>query len=469
MTSALAAQPPGFSRRVLTAGAWLLGSNLVSQGLRLGSSLVLTRLLLPEAFGLVAVVQTLYFALVMFSDLGVWQSVVTNPRGNDPAFLGTAMSVQLARAVLLALVVLAMAAGLQCSLIYSPLAAGTVYSDARLPWMVAAFALCAILQGAESMHLATAQRELHTRLLAQLELMSQLAGMLVTIVLALLTRSVWSLVLGTLVAALGRTVLSHLFLPGPTYRICWDKSCAVEIVSFGKWIFLSSIIGFAASSGEKLILGGTLPAAAFGTFSIAALLLAAISGLIGNLNAHLVFPIFSEALRSSDAAAQRVYTRMQQVADALLGVIAGSTFVAGGWVVHLLYDSRYAGAAWMLQWLGLGLLATRYQVLEQMMFARGNPAWVTLSNALRATSLIISVPLGYAWAGERGAVIAVVASQFVGWPVSIAFKIRSHLILWQSEVIWPFSLVIGLGAGWVLDKLLLNWSVTGAFHIFATQ
>jgi O-antigen/teichoic acid export membrane protein len=333
--------------------------------------------------------------------------------------------------------------------------------------MVAAFAVCAVLQGAESMHLATAQRELHTRMLTQLELISQFSGMLVTIVLALITRSVWSLVIGTLISTFSRTILSHRFLPGPDYRICWDKSCAAEIVSFGKWIFLSSIIGFAASNGEKLILGGTLPAAAFGTFSIAALLLAAISGLIGNLNAHLVFPSLSEALRSSDAAARRVYARMQQVADGILGVIAGTTFVAGGWVVHLLYDVRYSEAAWMLQFLGLGLLAIRYQVLEQMMFAHGKPVWVTVSNALRATSLIVFVPLGYLWAGERGAVIAVVASQFVGWPVSITFKIRSQLMQWQSEVIWPFSLVAGTAIGWVLDKVMLNWSVTRAIHILA--
>lgn len=465
----MTAQPPGFTSRILTAGAWLLGSSLVSQGLRLGSSLVLTRLLLPEAFGLVAVVHTLYFALVMFSDLGVWQSVVTNPRGSDPVFLGTAMSVQLARAALLALVVLAVAAGLYWCSVYAPFKPGTVYADARLPGMVAAFALCAVLQGAESMHLATAQRELNTRLLTHLELMSQLAGMLVTIALALVTRSVWSLVLGTLISTLSRTVLSHVFLPGPAYRACWDKRCALEIVSFGKWIFLSSIIGFAATSGEKLILGGILPSASFGTFSIAALLLAAISGIIGNLNAHLVFPSLSEALRSSDAAAQRLYTRMQQVADGILGVIAGGTFVAGGWAVHLLYDNRYAQAAWMLQLLGLGLLAIRYQVLEQMMFARGKPGWVTLSNALRAASLMIFIPIGYAWAGERGAVMAVVLSQFVGWPVSIAFKVRSHLMRWQSEVVWPVAVASGMAAGWILDKIFLNWSVTRAFHILATQ
>lgn len=90
-------------------------------------------------------------------------------------------------------------------------------------------------------------------------------------------------------------------------------------------------------------------------------------------------------------------------------------------------------------------------------------------DALRATSLVIFVPLGYAWAGERGAVIAVVASQFVGWPVSIAFKIRSHLMRWQSEVVWPVSLAAGMAAGWAVDQWLSNWSFTRAFHLLAAQ
>ena len=76
--------------RMLRAAGWLLGGNISSQALRLLSNLILTRLLVPEAFGLVAAANTLYFALVMFSDLGIWQSVVKSERGTQARFLGTA-------------------------------------------------------------------------------------------------------------------------------------------------------------------------------------------------------------------------------------------------------------------------------------------------------------------------------------------------------------------------------------------
>ncbi len=446
-------------QRMLHAGGWILSSSLVSQALRLASSLVLTRLLVPEAFGLVAAVQTLYFALVMFSDLGVWQSVVNRQRAVDARFLGTAMSVQLLRGVLLAVVVLALALGIHVAAGRDAFAAGTVYADPRLPWMMSVFALSALLQGAESLNLATAQRELRTGQLMRLELFSQLAGMVVTITLALITRSVWSLVAGTLTATLARTAMSHGVLPGERMRPCWDPASLREITGFGKWIFLSSLIGFTAAHGEKLMLGGSLSASTFGVYFIAATLLAAVTGLVASLNAHLIFPGLSEAIRSGEREAARIYQRVQQAADVLLGLIAGVLCMAGHWIVFLLFDARYAGAGWMLQVLGLGLLAIRYQVLEQMMFARSQPGWVTASNTLRAGCLVVLIPAGFALGGERGAVMAVAASQFAGWPLALAFKYRNGLLNWRGEAVWPLALMTGLATGWLINlplALLLN-------------
>jgi hypothetical protein len=52
--------------------------------LRLGSNLILTRLLFPEAFGLMALVQVFLTGLQMFSDLGIHASVIRSARGEDP-------------------------------------------------------------------------------------------------------------------------------------------------------------------------------------------------------------------------------------------------------------------------------------------------------------------------------------------------------------------------------------------------
>lgn len=457
MNSEQALGGPSLKSRMLKAAGWLIGGNIMSQALRLVSNLILTRLLLPEAFGLVAAVNTMYFALVMFSDLGIWQSVVRSKQGESPLFLGTAWMVQLLRGVLLCVVVLLIAITLHLGARAGWFIAGTVYADERLPLMMAVFSASALIQGLESMKLALAQRELKGGHLARLEISSQLLAMLVTLGLAAWTHSVWSLLVGTLVASAARTLMSHFYLPGASARPCWDKASASEIIGFGKWIFVSSIIGFMASNGEKIILGGTLSTQYFGVFSIASTLLAASIAVYGSLNAHVIFSSLSLAQRADKAEVVRVYTKVQQLADAFLAFFAGAICTSGQWAVWLLYDSRYHEAGWMLQWLGLTLLAIRHQVIEQYMFVHGQPAWVSANNILRTAALFILVPAGYKFAGAQGAIAGVVLSQFASWPLSLWFKHRHGLLTLASEVVWPPVLALGMLTGWLIHTVLRAW------------
>jgi O-antigen/teichoic acid export membrane protein len=251
-------------------------------------------------------------------------------------------------------------------------------------------------------------------------------------------------------------VLSYLLLPGAWVRPCWDATSAHEIIGFGKWIFLSSIIGFLASHGEKLLLGATLGAAAFGVFTIASNLLAAVISVYSTLNGKVVFPSLSQvALNADPVTTRRLYARLQRLVDSVLGILAGILLFAGSWLVDLLYDPRYADAGWMLQWLAVGLLGLRYQVLEQLMFAAGRPGWVSANNALRALSLVCLIPLGHALGGEQGAVAGVVVSQFASWPLSLRFKRRHGLLEWRSEVRWLPAVAMGIAVGLVADRLLL--------------
>lgn len=449
---------PALKSRMLRAASWLVAGNFTAQALRLGSSLVLTRLLLPEAFGLMVAVSTMYLALLMFSDLGIWQSVVRSQRGEDLRFLGTAWMVQMLRGILLAVLVLLMALFVWMAAGYGLFAAGTVYADPRLPLMIAVFALSALVQGLESMQLAMAERELRGRQLVRLELITQVATLALTLTAAWLTRSVWALLFGTVAGSVIKTVLSYVLIPGRRVAPCWDADSAREIIGFGKWIFLSSIIGFLAAHGEKLILGGSLSIASFGIFSVASNILSALVSVFSTLNGRVIFSSLSLVLRGDDpAAVARVYTRMQQLADLFLGIVSGGLLLAGHWVVAVLYDPRYADAGWMLQLLGLGMVAMRHQVLEQLMFAQGRPGWVSANNALRALALVVCIPTGFALAGERGAIWGVVVSQFASWPLSLRFKYNNGLLSWATEKWWLPGLLLGMAVGWALDATMANW------------
>jgi hypothetical protein len=69
-------------------------------------------------------------------------------------------------------------------------------------------------------------------------------------------------------------------------------------------------------------------------------------------------------------------------------------------------------------------------------------------------ALLALVPLGYAVGAVPGAVLAVLASQFAGWPVALAFKWRLGLMSWRSEAVWPLALLLGGSVGWLVDWVL---------------
>src|SRR4051812_39078328 len=83
--------------RIFNAGGWTIGGLALGHLIRLGTNLLMTRLLVPEAFGIMAIAALIMYGLALFSDLGLRQNIVQSARGNDVAFLNTAWMVQIMR------------------------------------------------------------------------------------------------------------------------------------------------------------------------------------------------------------------------------------------------------------------------------------------------------------------------------------------------------------------------------------
>src|SRR5437660_797361 len=84
------AQDRAVKKAAVNGAVWTLAGHVATQGARFGFNLVLTRLLAPRFFGIMALVDLFIQGLHMFSDLGLRQCVVQSKRGDDPAFLDTA-------------------------------------------------------------------------------------------------------------------------------------------------------------------------------------------------------------------------------------------------------------------------------------------------------------------------------------------------------------------------------------------
>src|SRR5580693_6285452 len=114
--------PPPAADKSVVGKLFVRGSiwSLVQYGsgqlIRLGSNLILWRLLYPDAFGLMAIVNSFIVGLAMFSDIGIGQNVVRHERGDEPDFLNTIWTIQVLRG--LALMVLAIAGAIPVAHFY---------------------------------------------------------------------------------------------------------------------------------------------------------------------------------------------------------------------------------------------------------------------------------------------------------------------------------------------------------------
>lgn len=323
----------GIVARALRGSAITAAAYAGSQALRLASNLILARLLFPEAFGLMALVSVVLVGLQMFSDMGLSPAIARSARGDDPAFLDTAWTLQIGRGVVL---------WLGASALAWPMAA--FYDAPALTGLIPVAALSLLIAGFNPTRIETANRHLLLGRVTALDLMSQAVGIAVMVVFAWATASVWALVIGAVAGAVAKLVLMTALLPGPANRLRWDRTAGDELVHFGKWILLSTVCGFALSQGDRLILGAYLTLDQLGIYNIG-YFLASFPWLLGGaVTMRVMIPLYRDVPTGAKAAnAPRVRRMRMAMTAGLLGLLAALA-LAGVPLVHLLYDDRYVAA-----------------------------------------------------------------------------------------------------------------------------
>lgn len=414
----------------------------------------MTRLLVPDMYGVMSVAWVIMYGLQMFSDLGLRQSIVQNARGHEPRFRGAAWAIQIIRGCLLWVIGLVGAAALHFGQSLQLMTPGTVYSNPLLPLVIAILAGTAFISGFESTKIAMADRDLILRRISLLEILSQVISVVFMIVWAWVDRSIWALVAGNVVYALVRTGFSHRWLPGLPDKWVWDRTVFQEILHFGKWIFFSSILGFAVSSGDRLLLGGLVSAMTLGYYSIGFLIVDSVSQVVNKLINSVSFPALSEIARRKSGDFKQAYYRFRMPVDLFTLFAAGMMFTAGQALIDLLYDHRYSAAGHIIQILSVSLIFSRYGVAEICCLALGKPRILTEQIAIRGIALYALVPPAFHYFGFDGALWIIALNRAFSIVPLFYFKFRHDLIDLKKELIVLPLLLIGGVAGEVFSRLV---------------
>ena len=436
----------GLFARALRGSALTAGSYAIAQALRLLSNLLLTRILFPEAFGVMALVSVVIVGLALFSDLGVSPAISSNPKGDDPEFLDTAYALNVSRGVMLWLMTLVLA-----------WPAAWFYAVPELAMLLPVAGLSLLIAGFNPTRIDTASRHLLLGKVTGLDLLSQIIGMVFMVLLALATQSIWALVLGGVLGAASKLVLMTWLLPGRKSRLGWNPAHRRALVHFGKWIFLSTACAFLMSQGDKAILGKYLSLDELGIYNIGYFLASFPYLLAHAVLGGVMIPLYRD---SPPGASAENFRKMRKFKSAYTGGSLLLLFIIGSLaqpIVGLLYDLRYAYAASVVAMLACAQMPVIVGLTyDRAALAAGDSKNFFLLMAARAFGQTLGFLIGLQLAGLTGAII--------GMAVAVTLLHPAIILLARKHRAWDAghdAAFFALSAGMAAVVLWINADILG--------
>ena len=417
----------------IRGAVWTLIGYGLSQGLRLGANLMLTRLLVPEMFGLMALVNVFIIGLTLFSDIGIGPSIIQHKRGDDPDFLNTAWTLQIIRGFGLWLI---------CLLIALPIA--RFYGEQQLIWLIPIVGLSTVINGFNSTALFTLKRNISLGKLTLFEIGIQLTSLTVMLIWASFNRTIWALIVGNLVSELLKMVISHRLLPESKNRLAWEQKAIADIFAFGRWIFASTSMTFLAAQADRLILGKLLSFQLLGVYNIAFIFADLPKMVMNRIGNQVIFPVVSrQAFLPRSSLREKIIQKRKLIllaAAPLLAILVGF----GDVLIGGLYDERYQEAAWMLPILALGIWPNLLTItMSPSLLAIGKPLYEATGNFFKFCYMVIGLPVGFSLLGVIGAVIVVALNDFPFY-AAVSYGLWREKLTVFSQDIQATALLIGL-------------------------
>jgi O-antigen/teichoic acid export membrane protein len=384
--------------------------------------------------------------LELLSDAGIFQSIIRHPKAEETRFLHTAWTIQVYRG--LALYVCALVLAYPVSLIYG---------QAELAYMIPIAALSLLVSGFSSVSVPLAVRRLHLGRVTALNLVASVAGTFVTVLAAWLWPTVWSLLAGGVTTSIVTVFGSYLLWKDYRPRLNLDREVAAELFRFGKWIVMSTALGFAASQLDRMMIGALVTMGILGSYAIADQLSRLPRMVTEQLTGSVFFPAFSQAHRSSELEVRDAHDNAQRWLDFF---VFGSGILAalGPLIIGLLFDSRYSDAGWMLQALGIkSALACSVRAASNCLVATGRPHYNTIEQGLNGSFTLLFILVGWTGFGVRGLVWGIALAELPALLWLQRGMIRHGyfrvVVIARSMVAGALGLIMGMAAAQLVGSV----------------
>jgi PST family polysaccharide transporter len=416
--------------KTIRGGLARMLAQVVNFWLRLATLMILARLLDPDDFGLIGMVTAFTGALGLFRDFGLSSAAIQRATITEEQ-VSTLFWLNLLIGGCLGTVALAMGPAI-----------AAFYREPRLNGITAVLALGFVFNSAGLQHASLLQREMRFTALAVINGLSLLVAGAVGIAAAIGGLGYWALVAMAVVAPAftsGASWLVSGWIPGKPRR----GTGVGSMIHFGGILTMNSLVQYASSNLDKVLVGRFLGVDALGIYGRAYQL---VSIPVENLNAAAGEVAFSALSRIQDDP-ERWKSYFLKGYSLLLATtipIAVGCAVTAGDLIHVLLGPKWIAAVPVFRSLAPLILAlTIISPLGWLIYSLGMPARGLKMALVIAPLLIAGFALGLPF-GPVGVAIAYSAVMTLWIVPVIAWAVRGTNLS-TMEVLRTVSSLLGMG------------------------
>jgi len=419
--------------------------------IRVASSLILTRILTPGAYGTMSIIVSIVLILVMLSDTGFAVCIVRSTRGDEPRYLNTAFTLHLGRAVLNA-TLMYFCAPFLANLYHSPVLAA--------PLRVVS--LWFLIDGLESPAFPLALRNKRSKLILYAEIVASAIATAFTIAYCYVSRDFWGMVYGYLLNRAIIVAISHKLKLPFRLHLGVDWATAKEMFEYTRFVMPSSTLTLFLNQYDKAVFLRFFDLNLLGVYTLATGIAGQIESIISKASKAVLYPRCAHNYRNArETFSLKYYVENTRLFIATLGMPA-----AIGGAAHLLisalYDPRYTGAAEVLQAFCIrAVLLALASPAESMLIASGESRIVLIGNIYRTVWIVAASLLGYRMFGFIGFTYGIALSALPALAYYVWLQQKKGFLIVKYEV-YKLAFVFGIAfCAYLVSTFILSfWHVT---------
>lgn len=411
---------PGLKAAALRGVSWTAGERWLVRGVQLLTLLILARLLVPSAFGVVALASACVAIIQVLADLG-FASYLIRAQQLTPHLVSTAFWTSATMGLL-------GGAGLY-------LCAGSVadlYGSPALTLVLQVMSFSLIFTGLESVPAALMTRALDFKRLALREGTAVLIGAAVGVTCALAGLGALSLALQLVIQQFFATVIlwvSVKFKPG----FQWRQAEARNMLRFGSQFAGVQLIQQIRDQGEPFIIAAVLSPRHLGYWVVASRILNITNELFVSTLSTVATPIFARVADSRQRL-ENAYAQAVTVTGASVGPLFISLAAFSPAMIPILFGVQWERSGILAAVLAVGGFATALTYYDRAVYTTLDKLRVEILIVVGITVLHLSLIVVVSHWGLLAAASAIAARAWITWLVRLrVIRAAANFRTWRMQ------------------------------------